>query len=210
MSCELLFELACLRILQRSTRLPPCIGSETGGAQCLVFSVLFSGTIASGSRLLADMITALRGCAGPAVVGPRSGRALKAPVDRMRRPLARVRRRVHTSGSFHCYTRPQIAAADRVGTNFTMRACGPRGRPSVLVDSLRVCGSTPRQDLPSLHDTVFPTSEFHMSSMDSVGTPERTTRARGRGASLARVAENCRWRRRFESKGYCHERSSTS
>jgi len=107
---------------------------------------------APGSLLLAILITA---CAHSttAVLRPLAVEAPDSPVAPNATPACVTPAPIHTSGSFHCYTPAQIAAAYGVDKLHQAGLMG-QGQTIVLVDSYG--NPTAAQDLQFFHDTFYP------------------------------------------------------
>lgn len=109
-------------------------------------------TMAPGSLLLAILLTA-SAPATAAVLKPMAVEAPDSPVVPNAAPACTSPAPVHTSGSFHCYTPDQIAAAYGVDKLHAAGLMG-QGQTIVLVDSYG--DPTAAQDLKFFHDTFFP------------------------------------------------------
>lgn len=109
-------------------------------------------TMAPGILLLAILITA-SAPATAVVLKPMAVEAPDSPVVPNATPACTSPAPVHTSGSFHCYTPDQIAAAYGVDKLHAAGLMG-QGQTIVLVDSYG--DPTAAQDLKFFHDTFFP------------------------------------------------------
>ena len=114
---------------------------------------VLAGTMALGAVLLATFIMA-RAPSTDVELRPLAVEAPDSPVAPNATPACTSPAPVHTSGSFHCYTPAQIAAAYGVDKLHAAGLMG-QGQTIVLVDSYG--DPTAAQDLQFFHDTFFPT-----------------------------------------------------
>ncbi len=112
----------------------------------------FANTMAPFSLLLATVIVADTPST-VAMLTPLAVEAPESPVAPNSTPACTSPAPVHTSGSFHCYTPAQIAAAYGVDKLHQAGLMG-QGQTIVLVDSYG--DPTAAQDLQFFHDTFFP------------------------------------------------------
>src|SRR5215472_16029781 len=113
---------------------------------------VLAGTTLLAAMLLATFIVA-RAPSTTVALRPLAVEAPDSPVSPNATPACTSPVPVHTSGSFHCYTPAQIAAAYGVDKLHAAGMMG-QGQTIVLVDSYG--DPTAAQDLQFFHDTFFP------------------------------------------------------
>lgn len=115
-------------------------------------ALALAGTIASSALVLASVTGGVGAVAATAVLTPLAIEAPDSPVLPGAVPACTSPTPVHTSGSFHCYTPADIAAAygvDKLHANGLMG----QGQTIVLVDSYG--DPTAASDLQFFHDTFY-------------------------------------------------------
>jgi subtilase family serine protease len=117
-------------------------------------ALALAGSFASGGLLIASLSAGVGTASASAVLVPMAIEAPESPVLPGGTPACTSPAPVHTSGSFHCYTPADIAAAYGVDKLHAAGLLG-QGQTIVLVDSYG--DPTAGADLQFFHNTFFPT-----------------------------------------------------
>ncbi len=116
-------------------------------------AIAVAGSFASGGLLIASLSAGVGTASASAVLVPMAIEAPDSPVLASATPACTSPAPVHTSGSFHCYTPADIAAAYGVDKLHAAGLLG-QGQTIVLVDSYG--DPTAGADLQFFHNTFFP------------------------------------------------------
>jgi subtilase family serine protease len=117
-------------------------------------ALALAGSVASGGLLLVTLTGGAGVATASATLVPLAVEAPDSPVAPNATPACTSPAPVHTSGSFHCYTPAEVAAAYGVDKLHSAGLMG-QGQTIVLVDSYG--DPTAASDLQFFHNTFFPT-----------------------------------------------------